>query len=170
MMDLRLLTRVLNTGGQMVGRTGVTAVRLDSDLLIEEARRRSGLADFGPPPIEEPLRRLVASYDGEAGLTLLGRIAARRDTLRLLENRLRMEGDRRRHPDIEAEEVRRPLFVTGLPRTGTSLLHGLLAQDPTNRAPCTWECSFPRPRPSAPAAGAIRASTGRIGSSAGSTA
>lgn len=146
-MDLRVLTRALNTGAQVVGRTGVAAVRLDPDLLVEEARRRSGLADFGRPAIEEPLGRLVASYNGEAGLSLLGRIAARRDTLRLLENRLRMEADRRRHPGIEAEEVRRPLFVTGLPRTGTSLLHGLLAQDPTNRVPCTWECMFPSPPP-----------------------
>jgi hypothetical protein len=147
MMDSRVLTRAFNTGGELIGRTGVVAVRLEATLLMAEARRRVGLTDFGAPAIAEPLRRLVMSYDTEAGLTLLGRIAARRDTLRLLENRLKMEADRRLHPDIEAEEVRRPLFVTGLPRTGTTLLHGLLAQDPAHRTPYTWECMFPSPPP-----------------------
>jgi Sulfotransferase family len=143
MMDLRRLTRALNTGGRVVA----PAVRLDAGMLLEEARRQTGLEDFGEPAVEEPLRRLIHSYEHEAGLTLIGRIAARQDTLRLLTNRLKMEADRRRHPEIAAVEVRRPLFVTGLPRTGTTLLHGLLAQDPANRAPCNWESMFPSPPP-----------------------
>lgn len=143
MADLRLLTRAINRGGRVVS----TAVRLDPDALLAEARRATGLEDFGPPDIEEPFRRVIRSYEREAGLTLVGRIAARQDTLRLLENRLRMEADRTRHPEIAAVEVRRPLFVAGLPRTGTTLLHGLLAQDPANRVPYTWECMFPSPPP-----------------------
>jgi hypothetical protein len=141
--DLRLLTRALNRGARVVK----PAVRLDPDALLAEARRTTHLDDFGPPDIDEPFRRVIASYEREAGLTLVGRIAARQDTLRLLENRLRMEADRNRHPDIAAVEIRRPLFVTGLPRTGTTLLHGLLAQDPANRVPYTWECMFPSPPP-----------------------
>jgi hypothetical protein len=58
-----------------------------------------------------------------------------------------MQADRRRHPEIAATEVRRPLFVTGLPRTGTTLLHGLLAQDLTSRAPLNWETMYPSPPP-----------------------
>ena len=143
MMDLRRLTRALNTGGRVVA----PAVRLDAGMLLEEARRQTGLEDFGEPAVEEPLRRLIHSYEHEAGLTLIGRIAARQDTLRLLTNRLKMEADRRRHPEIAAVEVRRPLFVTGLPRTGTTLLHGLLSQDPANRAPYNWESMFPSPPP-----------------------
>lgn len=143
MADLRLLTRALNRGGRVVS----PAIRLDPDALLAEARRATRLDDFGPPDIEAPFRRVLASYEHEAGLTLVGRIAARQDTLRLLENRLRMEDDRKRHPQIADVEIRRPLFVTGLPRTGTTLLHGLLAQDPANRVPYTWECMFPSPPP-----------------------
>jgi hypothetical protein len=141
--DLRLLTRAINRGARAVS----PAVRLDVDVLLAEARRATRLDDFGPPDIDEPFRRVIASYEHEAGLTLIGRIAARQDTLRLLENRLRMEADRKRHPDIAAVEIRRPLFVTGLPRTGTTLLHGLLAQDPANRVPYTWESMYPSPPP-----------------------
>jgi hypothetical protein len=149
-MSLRGLTRALNRGGEIVERTGVSVVRLDAEYLIEEARRRANFADFGAPEIDAPLARLLHSYEHEARLTFIGRIAARRDTLRLLEYRLRMEADRRRHPEIAAQPVRRPLFVTGLPRTGTTLLHGLLAQDPSTRAPHTWECMFPSPPPERP--------------------
>jgi hypothetical protein len=143
-MDLRMVVRAFNSGGTVVGRS---VVRLDPGLLIDEARRRTGLSDFGPGPLREPLERLMASYERDAMLTLIGRIAARQDTLRLLETRLRMQHDLRRHPEIAAEPVRRPLFVTGLPRTGTTLLHGLLAQDPANRVPLNWECMFPSPPP-----------------------
>lgn len=141
------LVRVLNRGGRVIARTGYPLVRLDEPILLDEARRRTGLEDFGGDAFREPLGRLLLSFENEAGLTLLGRIAARQDLLRLLSNRLRMQEDRRRHPQIAGEQVRRPIFVTGLPRTGTTLLHGLLAQDPAHRAPLNWETMFPSPPP-----------------------
>jgi hypothetical protein len=58
-----------------------------------------------------------------------------------------MADARRRHPDIEQEEIRRPIFIVGLPRTGTSILHELLAQDPANRVPMSWEVMHPWPPP-----------------------
>src|SRR6185503_361957 len=54
--------------------------------------------------------------------------------------------ERKRRPEIAAQAVQRPLFVTGLPRTGTTLLHGLLAQDPASRAPLHWEMIYPSAR------------------------
>jgi hypothetical protein len=141
------LARALRSGSRVLQRAGLPLVRLDAELFLDEARQRTGVDDFGDPGFREPLRRLVADYDGEAGLSLLGRIAARQDVIRLLTNRLRMEWDRRRHPEIGAQPVRGPLFITGLPRTGTTLLHGLLAQDPAHRAPLNWEMMFPSPPP-----------------------
>lgn len=141
------LVRALNRGGRVIARTGYPLVRLDEPALLDEARRRTGLEDFGGDAFREPLARLLQSFESEASLTLLGRIAARQDLLRLLSNRLRMQEDRRRHPEIGAEQVRQPIFVTGLPRTGTTLLHGLLAQDPAHRAPLNWETMFPSPPP-----------------------
>jgi hypothetical protein len=64
-----------------------------------------------------------------------------------LENRLLLAETRKRHPEIAAAPVERPLFITGLPRTGTSILHELLAQDPGSRAPLHWEVRSPCPPP-----------------------
>jgi hypothetical protein len=139
------LTKALNKGGRVIERTGVSLVRLEPRALLEEARRRARLDDFEEDGFREAFTRVVLAFDHEAGLTLLGRIAARQDLLRLLQSRLQLVDDRRRHPDIAAETVRRPLFVTGLPRTGTTLLHALLAQDPAHRAPLHWESVFPSP-------------------------
>jgi hypothetical protein len=139
--------RVLNAGGRTLRRTGLPLVELDAARLIADARRRTGLSDFGDAAFREPLERVVRSLDGEARLNLVGRIAARQDLLRLLSNRLRMIDDAKRNPEIARGEIRRPIFVTGLPRTGTTLLHGLLAQDRASRAPLTWEMMYPSPPP-----------------------
>ena len=137
------LVRMLNTGGR--GMRGF--VRLDPSDLLASACRRTGLDDFGDESFRDPFDRAVRSIETEAHLNLIGRIAARQDTLRLLSNRLRMIDDAKRHPEIPAGKIHRPIFVTGLPRTGTTLLHGLLAQDPANRALLTWEMMYPSPPP-----------------------
>lgn len=149
-LSLRPLTRALNRGGELLQHaSGTSLVRLDADVLCDDARRRTRLDDFDDEDgvFREALGRVVRSMRQEAGLSLVGRIAARQDLLRLLCSRLRLVADRRRFPAIAAETVRRPLFVTGLPRTGTTLLHGLLAQDPDNRVPLHWEMIFPSPPP-----------------------
>jgi hypothetical protein len=144
---LQAITRALNSGGRMLeGAAGVSLVKLDEETLLDDARRRTR-REFEDESFREPFRRVLAAYERDAGLSLTGRIAARQDTVRLLANRLRLEGDRRRHPEIAAERIRRPIFVTGLPRTGTTLMHGLLAMDPATRAPRHWECIFPSPPP-----------------------
>lgn len=139
--------RALNMGGWAMTEAGVPGPSLDPDALLEAARRRTGLSDFGDPSFEAPMRLLVTSLERDAGLSLLGRIAARQDLKRILSNRLRMEEDCRRHPEIREAPVARPLFITGMPRTGTTLLHGLLAQDPSSRSPLGWETMFPSPPP-----------------------
>lgn len=141
----RAFSALIRRGSEALTGPGARYVQLDPERLLADARTQSGHDDFGDPGFREPLARLLASYDRDAHLTLLGRIAARQDTARLLANRLRLQADRRRHPEIAAETVRAPLFVTGLPRTGTTLLHGLLAQDPASRAPLNWEMMYPSP-------------------------
>ncbi len=65
----------------------------------------------------------------------------------MLCNRLRLQETRRRNPQIADEIITRPLFITGLPRTGSTLLHALLARDVSCRAPQTWEVMHPSPPP-----------------------
>lgn len=142
-----LALRVLNKTGAALRRWGVPIVRLDSESLLQAARKSAGLSDFGHDRFREPLERLVESLESEAQLTILGRIIARRDLLRLLEGRLRHVDLRKQHREIEWERIERPLFILGMPRTGTSILHELLAQDPQNRVPMSWEVMFPFPPP-----------------------
>jgi hypothetical protein len=124
-------------------------VRLDADEMLDEAVRRTGLSDFGGDSFLEPYRVFVRAIDREARLHPLGRVISRSDCLNWLENRLQLADARKRDPGIAAEPVERPLVVTGLPRTGTSILHELLAQDPASRAPLHWEVRFPCPAPEA---------------------
>ena len=135
------------SGTRFLERPGRRLIRLDARSLLAAARRRTHLHDFGDPTFHEPLDRLIQSLEREAHLSLVGRIAAREDITRMLMNRLRMEEDRRRHPEIAAGQIRRPIFITGLPRSGSTLLHGLLAQDPANRVPLHWEVRDPSPPP-----------------------
>jgi hypothetical protein len=138
---------IIRRGGRLVGGTGRRFVRLDEDGLIAAAQRRTRLHDFGDSAFREPLRRLLHSVETEARLNLVGRVAAREDITRILANRLNLQRDRQQYPGIAVEEIRRPLFITGMPRSGSTLLHGLLAQDRANRVPLNWETLHPSPPP-----------------------
>jgi sulfotransferase family protein len=145
--SFRALIRVVNAAGGALQRAGVSFARFDAEALLRRARAQTGLDDFGGDDFRDPLHRLLHAYETEAGLTAIGRLAAWRDTMSLLANRLRLVEDRKRHPAIAAETIRRPLFIVGLPRTGSTLLHQLLAQDPDARVPQAWEVMFPSPPP-----------------------
>jgi hypothetical protein len=115
--------------------------------LLEEAVRRTGLEDFGSDDFREPLALFLDALEREAQLHLVGRVLARADVLNLLENRLRMTETRKRQPEIGDEALERPIFLTGLPRTGTSILHEVLGCDPAHRVPLAWEVRHPCPPP-----------------------
>ena len=124
-------------------------ISLDEAELLAEAQRRTGLTDFGDAAFREPLHTFLNALEGEAKLHYVGRTLARADVLEWLENRLQILAWTRRHPEIEAERIDAPIFITGLPRTGTSILHELLAQDPAHRVPLAWEVRHPCPPPEA---------------------
>jgi hypothetical protein len=142
-----LWLRALHRGGQVWQRLGLPLAQLNADQLLEAARQRTGLDDFGAIPVREPLQLLLHSCAHEARLTAVGRLAVAQDAVQLLSTRLALEEDWKRRPGIAAKAIVRPLFTVGLPRTGTSLLQGLLAQDPAHRTPLTWEVMYPSPPP-----------------------
>ena len=126
------------------------AVSLEFDAILSEARRRAGgLDDLGDGPFLAPLRLLLDSLERESRLNALGRLIARERVLGHTVNRLGYVADRKRFPDIAREGIAKPVFIIGMPRTGTTILHDILAQDPDNRAPLTWEAMFPSPPPEA---------------------
>jgi hypothetical protein len=136
-----------NALGSVLSQMGFAIVSLDERDLLDAARRATGLDDFGDDDFRDPLTRLLSCLENEADLTLVGRIAARRDLVGLLINRLRLQDDRKRHPEIASERIVAPIFIVGLPRTGSTLLHHLLSQDPDTRAAQAWEVMYPSPPP-----------------------
>jgi hypothetical protein len=122
---------------------------LDRPLAMEEtiaiAQRRTGLSDFGEVAFAGPLRRLLASCSEESALSLIGRLATRWDVVRFLSNLLRLRAAETQDDGILAERIERPIFITGLPRSGTTFLHRLMLTDPANRAPLVWETIYPYP-------------------------
>src|SRR2546430_5563091 len=142
-----IVIRALNRFGAMLN--GQVSRRIAPEELIEIAKRRANLDDFGEGDFREPLGRLLESCWRDAHLNVIGNIALRSDILRILRNRLLLQRDRRLQPEIAQHRIRAPLFVVGLPRTGTTFLHTLLAVDPANRAPLTGEVMEPSPPTSA---------------------
>jgi LPS sulfotransferase NodH len=117
---------------------------LEGEALCAQARRRTGLKDFGDPPIEPGLSILVNSLEREADLHPLGRFLMRVHLLDLLETRLRLGQAWRRQLEVsEASVIQGPIFITGMPRSGSTFLHELLAEDQENRVPRVWEVMFP---------------------------
>jgi hypothetical protein len=139
--------RLLNRAGRLLEGLGVTPVRLDAEALLASACRQTRLEDFGDDGFREGLDRLLASLEAEARLTLIGRFIVREEIGLALRNRLHVHDWHMRHPEIAAQPVARPIVIAGQGRTGTTILHELLALDPGNRAPLTWEVDFPVPPP-----------------------
>ena len=126
---------------------------LDVDGVLRTASERAGgLDDLGDDPagsFMEGLSRLVDSLASEAKLNDIGRIISNERMLLHTVNRLDYVEDRKRFPEIATQEIVRPVFIIGMPRTGTTILHDILACDPRSQAPMTWEVMFPSPPPEA---------------------
>ncbi len=111
------------------------------------AGRLTGLDDFGGDEYAEGLRILLDDYATAAGLTGLGNTMQRAQVKSALVARLLSQHGFREHPGYVDVPVERPVFVTGLPRTGTTALHRLLTADPAHQGLELWLTEFPQPRP-----------------------
>jgi hypothetical protein len=118
---------------------------------VEELRdlavKATGLSDFGPDDFSDGLGVLLDSYNHEAGLTERGVRVTRAMIRGALSARLISEAAWKEHPAHAETVITRPLFVTGLPRTGTTALHRLLVADPAHQGLEMWLCEVPQPRP-----------------------
>ncbi len=115
--------------------------------LLEAARRATGLDDFGDASFREGLGVLLRAYDAESRLTPFGRFLVRQELVGILASRLSVVAAWRRDPAVLEAPIRRPVFVLGLPRSGTTALHFLLGQDPAHQVLEYWIAASPRPRP-----------------------
>jgi hypothetical protein len=118
------------------------------DDIAAAAIRTTGLDDFGGTAHEEGLRILVDDLASpEAGLTPLGNGFHRREVKSALVGRLLTQLRFTEHPEHADVPIERPIFVVGLPRTGTTALHRLLHADPRHQGLELWLTEYPQPRP-----------------------
>ena len=111
------------------------------------AKERSGLSDFGGFSYQEPLKKLIESINSESGMNAGGFWGQRERIINILINRARIEELIVKHPEILAETIVNPVVIVGLPRTGTTMLHRILASDSRFYAPIWFETRFPAPKP-----------------------
>ncbi|TXS91524.1 sulfotransferase family protein [Parahaliea aestuarii] len=120
---------------------------LDKNTLLTAAQAETGLSDFGDPSFHQPLDLLIDALNREARLNDFGQLRAQMTIHSGLVNRLKIIAYLREFPEVLDQDVPRPVFIVGLPRTGTTALHHLLNQDPANRTLRLWEAQDPVPPP-----------------------
>ena len=127
--------------------------RLSSpEQLFEHATRRAGVSGIAPDPLVwAGFTTLFDSLRREALLHPLGEAVMAFNLIQLMESRLRLDHDAKAYPAIAAEPINAPVVITGLPRTGSTLLHELLSMDLRFAAPRSWQVMFPSPPPDAQA-------------------
>jgi Sulfotransferase family len=127
----------------------MTETLLAFDNLLEIAERESGAYGLADAGLRARVRSLVDWVNARGSYTADQIVRMRHQVTRLLANRLRIALDRQQFPGITMEKIERPLVVVGLPRSGTTLLHSLLAEDPQANAPRAWHSLVPSPPPGA---------------------
>ena len=115
------------------------------DAALEQASGEAGLTDFGEDIYSEPLMVFLRGAKEEAGLSPMGEITVWGQVIQFLKNRLLIEEEFKRHPEIAGEVIERPLIIAGLPRTGTTHLHNLISSDPGLHFLPWWESLEPLP-------------------------
>lgn len=128
-------------------------VDLSVDGILERARAQAGLDDFGPDDFRQRLELLVEEWGSDPDLYGLHRQVLHDYLVRYASNRLLIQDQWRRHPKILHEEIRRPIIVAGLPRSGTTHLVNLLAADERLHSLPLWEACEPVPLPGEVATG-----------------
>jgi hypothetical protein len=156
-LPIRLLNGAMRLAEKLGRRTPGFAESLDS-LRAEAVAAATGItgtpndarvadADFGPDDFNEPLALLARAYDEESKLNPFGRMMIHAQLTGVLRARLETEAALNARPELRERPVERPIFVLGLPRTGTTALHHILQQDPANQVLEYWLAASPMPRP-----------------------
>ena len=118
-------------------------MKINANEILDQAKSETGLSDLGEPLFFEGLNRLIDSITHEANLNEIGIQAQPIRIQGLLINRLRFEEDLKKFPEILDQEIIAPIVIVGLPRTGSTMTHRLLASDPNHTAMLWWEGRYP---------------------------
>ena len=118
-------------------------MKINANEILDQAKSETGLIDLGEPLFFEGLNKLIDSINNEANLNEIGIQAQPIRIQGLLTNRLRFEEDLKKFPEILDQEIIAPIVIVGLPRTGSTMTHRLLASDPNHTAMLWWEGRYP---------------------------
>lgn len=135
----------INKVGGFLGALGIRPFKLDAQKMLAKVCKKVNYKGEMPPQVLVGLEKLIASINQEAKVNTFGSLALKNVLERSLYNRLKVEQELAKNPSIEQVPITRPIFIIGMPRTGTTILHALLQQDPMHRAPLAWECLLPYP-------------------------
>lgn len=141
----RAPVKVLNSIGKALNNFGFNLGAIDIAKIHELAKKNTGLEDFGQKEYLESLNHLLEAMENEANFHHFGRIAVRTTLVHLLNNRLFTQDFIRKNPYVREQKIERPIFIVGLPRTGTTFLFNLLSQDKKSRWFSNWEGNSPVP-------------------------
>jgi hypothetical protein len=121
---------------------------LNADAIVEQAMKNTGLDSFDSDSYREGLDVFVRDFNNGIAKGIYidsGIERVRGDCVHYLSNRLRVWDYLKQNPELLDRPIKRPVFVMGIPRTGTTLLSNLLAADPARRSPLEWEIDEPVP-------------------------
>lgn len=135
---------VINGVGGTLKKVGMDPFKINTDSIITKAKKKANY-NGSLPYAEEGLHELVSSINMEGKPNTFGALAVKALLERSLYGRYKVEQELAKNPQIEKEEIKQPVFIIGMPRTGTTILHALMAEDPAHRSPLAWECLLPYP-------------------------
>ena len=137
---------LFNTASRALSKFGASQSPIVAAELLRRAKKGTGLSGFGDEFFIEPLNVMVESINREANLSPIGLKIVEGRLLGILTNKLRAQFAFSSHPDILTRPIKAPIVIVGLARTGTTMLHRLIAQDPKIRALAAWESMNPVPQ------------------------
>jgi len=138
------MLKSINGVGKVFRKLGIDPFKFDADNLLAGAQKKANYSCH-LPQMETGLREMVSAINRESQPNPFGAMAVKGLFKRTLYGRYMVEKVLAQHPVIENEEIKQPVFIVGMPRSGTTILHALLHEDPAHRSPLAWECLLPYP-------------------------
>jgi hypothetical protein len=137
----------INKVGGVLKAVGLNPFNLNADKIIAKAVKKAEFKGDLPKQLVKGLRLLVDSVNSDSKANSFGELAVKSMLERTFYNRLKVEQVLAKDPTIEQQPIERPIFIIGMPRTGTTILHAMMHEDTSNRSPLCWECLIPYPVP-----------------------
>jgi len=141
------MLNIINGVGKILNTVGMDPFKIDADSIIKKTRKKTRFTGELPGQVDVGLRKMIQSINKESKPNSFGRLAVKNLLERTLYGRFKVEQVLAENPEIEQAEIKQPIFIIGMPRTGTSILHAMMHEDPAHRSPLSWECLLPYPVP-----------------------